>query len=177
MQKAIKSVLDSYFLQEKEDTKKIINQIFLYVASLQEERNDLYVLAKILDDDTLWELISFYSGEVIKMPSKEEALESLLVTTCFYLKEIKGWSWSEVKNFMNLPEKYQEQISNISLGGKINKLKKQLNKDLLKQLSNVPMSEFHKAFMSSELINRENFVIDETDLINCNDFDEESEDE
>ena len=173
MQSMIQDTLAKYFKEEEKDVAKIFDQLSFYIYSLKSPKSDLYMLAKILDEETLSKVIDYFGGDILKIPSKEDYQESLLISICFYLKEIKGWNWIEIKKFMDIPEKYKDKISMISVGGKINKVKRQLNRDLLRLTENIPLSDFHKYFLQSSLQGDSN--IDESDLILCTEEDEENE--
>lgn len=159
MEAILRQTLDKYFRQEQQSTEQTFNQLAMYVYSLDSDNNDLAILAKILDEENLKKLIEYYDGKHIKPPTKKKFQECLLVSLCFYLKEIKGWNWSEIKNFMDLPDKYKDEISTISLGGKINKIKSRLQNDLKNLVQTIPIEEFRKIFL-------ENFQNEQED--NCN---------
>lgn len=131
MNTAISQILEKHFKEsDTPDSEKVFNQLSFYIYSMDADQNDLYILAKILSPEDLQKLITYYDGKHIKIPTNEKYEECLLVSLCFYLKEIKGWDWPEIKKFMGLPEKHKKHISTISLGGKINKIKDKLNNDL-----------------------------------------------
>ena len=147
MNKGIEQILKKHFEgNTTDDSEKVFNQLAFYIYSLDSNQHDLYILAKILSSEDLQKLISYYDGKHIKIPTNEKYEECLLVSLCFYLKEIKGWDWVEIKKFMDLPEKHKKHISTISLGGKINKIKKRLNSDLKTLINTLSIEEFHHLF-------------------------------
>lgn len=135
----IKEKLEEYFKIEEEVSLNVFNQLALYIYQLETKNSntDLYYLAKILDQENLIKLVSYYDGDILKMPTKDELRTCTLVALCFYLKEYKGWDWTEIKSFVNLPENNKELLSSISLGRKINNIKDSLNKDIRKLLKKV----------------------------------------
>lgn len=148
MDQIVKQTLDKYFEQEQQSSEHIFNQLAMYIYSLDSDNSDLAVLAKLLDEDNLKKLIEYYDGKHIRTPTKKKFQECLLVSLCFYLKEVKGWNWAEIKSFMDLPEKFSDEISMISLGGKINKIKSRLQNDLKNLVQTVPITEFRKVFLN-----------------------------
>jgi hypothetical protein len=92
------------------------------------------MLAKLLPEESLIKLISYFDGDVIRLPRKDNYKDCILTALCFYLKDIKGWSWDKIHKYLDLPENSKEVLSSISIGGKINKVKEILGEDLLKSL-------------------------------------------
>ena len=117
--------LQEYFNEEKTLHKEIFDQISLYIYYLfsSKSQSDLYVLAKLLNNhELLRKLARYYAGSKIQMPTGEELLEADILTICFYLKEIRGWNWEQIKSFF--PLEYQDfDFSSISFGKKINTIK------------------------------------------------------
>jgi hypothetical protein len=129
----IQDRLDKYFKIEEYNVKKIFNQLSLYIYYLEsrDTKKDLYVLAKILPEEYLSKVISYFDGDIIKMPTKAEYKESYVLALCYYLKEIKQWSWVQIKEFLSLPDLEKDDLSSIKIGKKINKIKEEINKNLL----------------------------------------------
>jgi len=42
-------------------------------------------------------LIKYFGGQTVRIPSHEEMYKSFLVIVCFYKKEIEGKSWTDIK--------------------------------------------------------------------------------
>ncbi|OQA15562.1 MAG: hypothetical protein BWY64_02839 [bacterium ADurb.Bin363] len=149
MQDSLKSIIDEYFRKEEELEKNNFDQLTLYIYSLESQTNsDLYMLAKLLKKEDLDKMVSYFDGDVIRLPSKEEYKSCVLTALCFYLKEIKQWTWPEIKQYLNLPDNYKDELSSISIGGKINKVKASLGKDLLKALYATEENDFKKFWLS-----------------------------
>jgi len=143
---SIKEQLEQYFKAQEKADKEVLNQIILYIYYLESKstNSDLFVLARLLPSEILYKLISYYDGDIIKMPSKEEFKRAYIVSICFYLKEIKGWSWEEIKNFFPNNVDYEDLISSISIGKKINKIKETLSNDLLELLKSLKIDKIEK---------------------------------
>ena len=147
----LKEQLEQYFkIQEKSD-KETLNQIILYIYYLESKssKSDLFILARLLPSSQLYDLISYYDGDVIKMPSKEDYKKAYIVSICYYLKEIKKWNWEQIKAFFPSNSNYEDLLSPISIGKKINKIKEELGYDIIKLLKS--MDEKNLKEMSEEI--------------------------
>ena len=137
MQEHIKTILETYFEKETLDNKELFNQLLFYIYTIHSSTSDIYMLAKLLPDEYLTKLIFYFDGDTIKLPSKKEYKILLLTALCFWLKEFKNLSWNEIKQIIDFDTIEQSvEISTISLGNKIIKLKKQMGKQLYTQLQN-----------------------------------------
>jgi len=137
MEEHIKTILETYFEKDTLDNKELFNQLLFYIYAINNTTSDIYMLAQLLPDEYLTKLIFYFDGDTIKLPSKKEYKILLLTALCFWLKEFKNLSWNEIKQIIDFDilEKSIE-ISTISLGNKIIKLKKQMGEHLYKQLQN-----------------------------------------
>lgn len=137
MQEHIKTILEQYFEKETLDNKELFNQLLFYIYTIHSSTSDIYMLAKLLPDEYLTKLIFYFDGDTIKLPSKKEYKILLLTALCFWLKEFKNLSWNEIKQIIDFDTIEQSvEISTISLGNKIIKLKKLMGKQLYTQLQN-----------------------------------------
>lgn len=143
MQESIREQLDRFFKTQEQEDKDVLNQIILYIYYLNSKssNSDLFILAKLLPQEHLYKIISYYDGDILKMPSKEEFKISYIISVCFYLKEIKNWSWTQIKGFFPSNDEYDELLSTISLGKKINKIKENLSQDLFNLLKNLELEQ------------------------------------
>ena len=137
MEEHIKTILETYFEKETLDNKELFNQLLFYIYAINNTTSDIYMLAQLLPDEYLTKLIFYFDGDTIKLPSKKEYKILLLTALCFWLKEFKNLSWNEIKQIIDFDTIEQSvEISTISLGNKIIKLKKQMGKQLYTQLQN-----------------------------------------
>jgi len=142
--KLLKERVEKYFLQKQETDLELLRKLTLIIYSLESgSDNDLYMLAKLLPNDNLINIIDFYDGDVLKLPSKNEYRKSAFLATIYYLREVyrdnKGncMSWKEIKDILSLPEQEAEFFSSIAFSKKINEIKDKLNTEaiqLFKQL-------------------------------------------
>lgn len=138
----LSQTIEQYFKTDEILNQQIFDQLLLYVYSLNSDQNDLYLLAKLLDSDSLHKIIGYYDGDIIKLPSREEYKTNMLTALCFWLKVFKGYNWIEIKEYLKIPDNNKDLLSSISIGGKINKLKDTLGVDLISILEKTEESEF-----------------------------------
>ena len=129
--------IQEYFKIDKLSAKQSFDALTLYIYSLQSNQNDLYLLAKILPESSISELVSYYDGDYLRIPSKDDYKVARLVALSFFLKEIEKWSWPNIKDFLSLAEEDADQFNTVSLGIKIKQVKDKMNKDLLNLLNKV----------------------------------------
>lgn len=147
MENIVKEKLKKYLKVEEETASSLFEQLALYIYSLEAEKHDLYILAKLLPEKEISKLVAYFDGDIIKLPTKKEHRTLLLLGVCYYLKEIKRFTWEEIKTFLDLPENNQDLVSSISLGGKINKLNEKISKEWVEMLRNIKvlgLDEFAK---------------------------------
>jgi hypothetical protein len=136
----LQETIDTYYQKLEEYDKQIFSQLALYIYYLESQKtdSDLYVLAKIIPEDHVKKIINYFSssekGSTLKLPSIDEYRKAYLLGVCYFLKEIKKWEWTRIKDFLPLPEQYQEILSPISIGKKINQISENLNKELVNLL-------------------------------------------
>lgn len=133
----IRDKLDEYFNIEDKNEEKLFTELTLLVYSLNCINSNLCEIAKILPKKYINDLINYLPNSTIKLPTKEKYLESEFIAICYYLKVIKGYSWVDIKKFLDLPEKEKSLLSSISIGNKINKLHGIISKQLLKKLKDI----------------------------------------
>jgi hypothetical protein len=142
MQQFLKNILDSYLQQDDVLNEQVFNELILYIYALESKDNDLYMLSRLLPEEYLQKLISYYDGDILKLPSREEYKTCVLTALCFWLKTFKGYSWFEIKEYLKIPDNNKDLLSSISIGGKINKIKENMGSDLLSNLDKIEEKEF-----------------------------------
>jgi len=103
-------------------------QIYLNIINIvlyNKECTDLSNLYKAVGLEKFGEIINRFSGKTVTFPNKDEFKELLILSTCYYLKEIKKLSWDEIKQ--EIP--YQD-ISSIKYGKQISKLNTKVQEEL-----------------------------------------------
>jgi hypothetical protein len=100
----------------------IIMNILNEGTKLQKEQTVLPELFSTLGIDTTINLIKYFGGETITIPSREEMYNSFLIIVCYYKKKIENKSWSEIKEEVGLdmaPHNIGKIIENIDARIKI----------------------------------------------------------
>ena len=152
MQQFLRQTLDDYFQKDEILTQKIFDELALYIYSIESKDSDLYMLAKLLDKDSLQKIIAYYDGDILKLPSHENYKTCTLTALCFWLKVFKGYTWTEIKDYLDIPDNNKDLLSSISIGGKINKVKDYLGKDLIDMLEKVDEKDFVEFYKKAQEI-------------------------
>lgn len=88
----------------------LINSIaFLIYEIDNNDKNDLFILSKLLDEQSLINMINYYNGATIKLPTKLEYKRNLNMSLYFYLIEIKGFSFKEATEIIRNMSGYKEE--------------------------------------------------------------------
>ena len=141
--KNVEKLINSYFEENKLLDSQIFSvlRLYIYTINSQTYNSDLPMLAKLLQPEELSKIIEYFNGDIIKIPTKVEYRESLFLSLCFYLKEVKGWNWIQIKEYINLSEADKELLSSISLGKKINAIKDHMGKDMMDLIKNMDIEQ------------------------------------
>lgn len=145
---SLRKSIDEYLNLEKQTAESVFIQLFLYICSIESQYyvSDLYMLGKILPPEQIKKIIDYYDGDSIRIPRKEEYNVSMLTALCFFLKVIQGYSWADIKDFVNLPENSSDILSTISIGRKINNIQSKIGKDIIKALQNLQLANMDELF-------------------------------
>lgn len=131
--------LEELFKKSEENEYKLFTIIALIIYSYQNKflNSDLYMLAKLIEEEEsskeyFTKLVNYYDGDILKLPTKDELRYNQMLAITWYLKDFKGWDWTQIKAFMALPKYFEEEFfSSISFGKKISSIKDEINKELL----------------------------------------------
>jgi len=152
MDNILNEKIDKYFEIEDEANKNILDQLTLYIYFLesQKSQSDIYLLARLLDPDSLYKLVDYYDGDHLCMPSKEEYKRAYLLGISFFLKKIVGLNWEQIKSFLNLSSKEDDSVSSISLGRRINQIEEELLGSIGKALKKVKVKDIKQLIKDVE---------------------------
>jgi hypothetical protein len=116
--KLLRQQLDSFFKKEKRDIQELLYQISLLVFKINLPDTHLYELYKNekIDRDTLDELINYFDGAPVRLPSKKEWKKCLLLAITYYMKYFQLKDWDDIKKELNINEKEMNSSTTISLG-------------------------------------------------------------
>ena len=140
--------IKKFFKKEKKDTKDLLNNIALLICKIMSPKTDLYDLYANdkIDSECLNELINHYDGCYIKLPSKKEWKDYLLLTLIYCYKIVKGLNWEEVKNELNIPEDEKTISMTISQGLKVKNLTERIQYEYHEVIGKLSDKEIVKAF-------------------------------
>lgn len=121
-------------MKNHEDIKKqiqnldssILDTIAFLIYELENKgTNELFMLAKLLDEDSLHNLIKYYNGATIKIPSIEEYKKSSFLAFLFYLIDIVGLDFKSALSFLE-KEGFELDMPRNYYGKRISYLRKEL---------------------------------------------------
>lgn len=136
-QDSLKKKLDEYFKVSEYTAEQALNALSLLIFSFDSDKNDLFILAKLLKPEDIAKLVYYYNGASLKIPTIEDFKRAKILASCYYLREIKGWSWPDIKEYLGLTEEEElEDSSTKSIGKQLAKVKKDLRPDFLDVLVN-----------------------------------------
>lgn len=142
----LKETIEKYFKKVDELDKQIFSQLALYIYYLEGKRteSDLYVLAKIIPEEYVDKIISYFDGTNLKLPKNDDYKKSYLLAICYYLKEIKHWNWEQIKAFIPIPKQYQNLLSPISIGKRINQISEMMSAEFISILNKYDIDDLIK---------------------------------
>ncbi|AMM44938.1 hypothetical protein SP15_140 [Bacillus phage SP-15] len=73
-----------------------VSMMLLYLQKEDSRYSTLSELSFILDQSSFLNLIWFYEGQTIKIPTKKELSESLRLILCYYYYDVQKLPWEEV---------------------------------------------------------------------------------
>jgi len=149
----IKEKFEKYL--QADESESVFNQLALYIYATESNESDLHILAKILPPYYLAKLINYYFGDPIRPPKKDKFQDCMLLAITYFLKHEKGLSWTEIKEFLDLPEFDKDMISSISLGSRINRIRDNLNKEMIDLLNQMNLENLEKFIESKTGKNNE----------------------
>ena len=133
--------IDDFLETEKRCNKELLSELSLFIYSQQAKENDLYLLARMLSTEDLIKIISYFDGDKIQLPTKEQFFRTYITSIAFYMKEILELDWKAIKEVLNLPVNEADQLSSISIGRNINNIKEKFSKGIYKILNKIDMDE------------------------------------
>jgi len=127
--------IDDLFKGKKQsEMVEFLSLLSIIMVDKYDER--LIALYEIINNiDIFSTIINDFSGLTIKIPTKEDFTDTLLIALSYYYKEVKGMSWKDIQK--ELP--YEDNIALKASKGII-KIKKEL-RDQLKIILEEPNHE------------------------------------
>jgi hypothetical protein len=90
-----------------------------------EKLSDIYDVYKLLGVENFVRLIHLFDGRTIRFPTSMELKEAIILSLCFYYKEIEGLTWEEIHD--KIPFKF----SSIKISYKIKSLNAAIRAELV----------------------------------------------
>lgn len=105
----------------------LINSISFLVYEIENnDKNDLFILSKLLDEQSLINMINYYNGATIKLPTKLEYKRNLTLALYFYLMEIKGFTFNQSSQIMKEMSGFKIDEAENNIGKRLYLLKDKL---------------------------------------------------
>ena len=151
VEKKVKDFHESY--EEDLSSNQVFDSLSFYIYSLQIDKNYLYLLAKMLPDGVIQKLVAYYDGDYLRIPSKEEYYSAKVLAVCYYLNEVRQWSWDEIKDFLEVQD--SEEFNPLALAKQITWVKTNLVRDLKESLMDYSehqdnLREFLRGYVNGE---------------------------
>ena len=116
---------------DKENLESLKSLLWI-VFEHESKQHDLYYLSKILSLQQIIDLVEFYNGAEMRIPSKKEFRESLALVVALHL-DMNGYSWEEIKSVLGLRDK--EYFNSISIGKKMKTIRENIKQQIHKVLN------------------------------------------
>ncbi len=117
-----------FLSREKDEANKVIEALSIILSMNYTKKNhDIIDLYNFMGFDTFVSILSLFERRTVSFPSKEEIKDSIIFALIFYYREIKGYSWTEIKEIVPF------EFSSISYSFKL----KSLNKFMIENLKEV----------------------------------------
>lgn len=108
-----KKRVKDYFESEEKANQEILDQIRLQILFMDKEKTDTYILAKKLPKDLYIDLISYFDGDCIRLPTVEDFIQAELLAPIYFLRQYKNKSWVEIRKILDIDstdENYKASI-------------------------------------------------------------------
>jgi hypothetical protein len=133
----IDNLYNKYFKYADIDIQKALNIFSLYIfcktSKNKKSASDLHKLGEILDRDSLVNMIDFFDGDTLELPSVKEYEHNLFITVSYFLRKV-GMEWSEIREFLGYSKK---KFSTVYTGKQLKILESDLDKQLEIILANL----------------------------------------
>ena len=90
-----------------------------------EKLSDIYDAYKLLGVEDFVRLIHLFDGRTVRFPTSSELKEAIILSLCFYYKEIEGLEWDEIHD--KIPFKF----SSLQIAYKIKSLSAAIRAELV----------------------------------------------
>lgn len=116
----------------------LINSISFLVYEIENnDKNDLFMLSKLLDEQSLTNLINYYNGTTIKLPTKLEYKRNLTLALYFYLIDLKGFTFAQASEILKSQTGFEIDENEKSIGLRLKYLKDKLKVKVLQMIEDL----------------------------------------
>lgn len=124
---------DLFLHSEKTETNQVVRvlSLVLYAEEGFKNKEDFLDLYNLLGLDGFVSVVSLFEKRTVTFPSIETIKDDIILAVIFYYKEIKNYSWAEIKNIVPF------EFSSISYAFRI----KKLNSFIVEQMKEVFQGE------------------------------------
>ena len=140
MSERITQVLNKHNMYSEKEAFELLETLKVLIYRTSSEKHDLIYLYKLFPEDLIVKLIDYYDGASLRIPSKKEYRDLLILVIAFYFKEIEGRDWNYIKSILSVENNFQ--INGNTLGKKIAEIKKQMTKDIHGLFEDVDVTKF-----------------------------------
>lgn len=109
----------------KSDEMLFLDIVSMFIFS--KENDNISAIYNEIGLETFINILGLIGGQDITLPTQERLKDSMLSALCFYYKELKGYSWTEIHNILPFND-----INSIKYGRAISKLEK----DIVEKIKN-----------------------------------------
>lgn len=109
---------DLFLASDNSEVDQVIRSLSLIIHAEEnfKNKNDMIELYNLLGLDGFVSVLSLFEKRTITFPSMEIIRESIILAVIFYYKEMKNYSWNEIKSIVPF------EFSSISYAFKLKKL-------------------------------------------------------
>jgi len=116
---------------------QMLNSITFLVYEVESgNKNDLFMLSKLLDEESLNNLINYYDGANIRIPTVDDFKRSTVLGLFYYLMDVKNLTFAQSKSVIE-SYGYVVEEDSISLGKRVSNLRKQLASRILNVIEDI----------------------------------------
>lgn len=110
-------------LLKEDSSKDVVEDLIklqLYkTAEANEKMLPLVELYNLLGVEKFMQVMDLLESKTIKVPPKQSFKETIQIALCYYYKNVKGYSWEQIKELLNDPE-----FKSVKFGIKIQQLQR-----------------------------------------------------
>jgi len=106
---------------QQNDLFRAISLVFYH----NEKLSDLYDVYKLFGIEDFVRLVHLFDGRTVRFPTSTELKEAIILSLCFYYKEVEGLTWEEIHD--KIPFKF----SSLTISYKIKSLNAAIRAEMM----------------------------------------------